>query len=181
MSSKKGILKWHRCERINVAVKWKTLMNFWNSKLPEIWKFLQHGILFSRMSRNLEFQKSRISKGLEIEIFGNTKIWNSMFLECPNFCISGKSWILEIEKSQISHIFYIWKPFFVLSHLWSLIYSFLGRHIWFFFLIFANFTYICHSFEVGWVIPSLYLLASVDTKEAAVLVIRYSSHYGWAH
>ena len=34
---------------------------------------------------------------------------------------------------------------------------------------------------VGRVLPDLYLLASVSTEEAMVLVIRYSGHYGWAH
>ena len=35
--------------------------------------------------------------------------------------------------------------------------------------------------QMGWVIPDLYLLASVSTEEVAVLVIRYSGHYSWTH
>ena len=35
--------------------------------------------------------------------------------------------------------------------------------------------------QVGWVIPNPYLLSFVGTKEAMVLVIRYSGHYSWAH
>ena len=40
--------------------------------------------------------------------------------------------------------------------------------------------YICHGVG-GQVHPNPYLLASVSTKEAVVLVIRYSSQYSWAH
>ena len=39
-------------------------------------------------------------------------------------------------------------------------------------------TYICHH-AGGQVLPNPYLLASVGTEEVAVLVVRYSSLYGW--
>ena len=41
--------------------------------------------------------------------------------------------------------------------------------------------YVCVMAQGGQVLPNPYLLASVGTEEAAVLVIRYSGHYSWAH